>query len=387
MPQQSAHNHVALMLEEDLDSSSNKEDLHPCNTSTILDALDQMEVDNDPEAKDTKSDELDEIDVAAAPNQPQRIPTPPLTILKNHNPAPGPVTKEVSYIITVFSAAKMKKAKTKCKPISTSVNLNSNEPWDTLKAQVLVKMSNVIKPHILNFDDYALTYQIPRVLPKPGLSLITQADFDGMMKRVNGMIAITPLVNITVVQGQVQGANAGNDKNKDNAEHVPTKNKKQKESSALLPGNKKKLDNIQILRAHWKCKRTDSACPSDHCYVNPETEEHLLLGHKQFDCWASVMASAPIPTMPLAVAPAPSNPACTSLLHPSRMQGTDMPLNEFCAEYDLGNTIHVKFAQNAYKEAQFLCFITIPELKEMGFQLGEIAALCDVVERWSLPRA
>lgn len=82
MPQQSAHNHVALMLEEDLDSSSDEEDLHPRKTSTILDALDQMEVDNDPEAEDTESDELDEIDVAAAPNQPQRIPTPPPTILK-----------------------------------------------------------------------------------------------------------------------------------------------------------------------------------------------------------------------------------------------------------------------------------------------------------------
>ncbi|KAG2069511.1 hypothetical protein BDR04DRAFT_1156536 [Suillus decipiens] len=88
-----------------------------------------------------------------------------------------------------------------------------------------------------------------------------------------------------------------------------------------------------------------------------------------------------IPTMPLAAAPAPSDLTCTSLLHPSHMQGMDMPLNKFCAKYDLGNTIHAKFAENAYKEAQFLHFVTIPELKEMGFQLGEIAALCDAVER------
>lgn len=94
-----------------------------------------------------------------------------------------------------------------------------------------------------------------------------------------------------------------------------------------------------------------------------------------------------ITAMPLAVAPAPSDPTCTSLLHPSCMQGMDMPLNEFCAKYDLGNAIHAKFAQNAYKEARFLRFVTIPELKEMGFQLGEIAALRDAVERWSLPRA
>jgi hypothetical protein len=46
------------------------------------------------------------------------------------------------------------------------------------------------------------------------------------MKCVNGMNAVTPLVNITVVQGQVQGANTGNDENEDNEEHAPTKNKK-----------------------------------------------------------------------------------------------------------------------------------------------------------------
>jgi len=37
-----------------------------------------------------------------------------------------------------------------------------------------------------------------------------------------------------------------------------------------------------------------------------------------------------------------------------------------------------------YKEAQFLRFVTIAQLKEMGFQLGEIAAICDAVEWWSV---
>ncbi|KAG2037868.1 hypothetical protein BDR03DRAFT_1010460 [Suillus americanus] len=59
MPQNSAHNHPALVLEEDLDSSFNEEDLHVHNPSTILDALDQMEVDNNPKADDTESEDLD----------------------------------------------------------------------------------------------------------------------------------------------------------------------------------------------------------------------------------------------------------------------------------------------------------------------------------------
>ena len=39
-----------------------------------------------------------------------------------------------------------------------------------------------------------------------------------------------------------------------------------------------------------------------------------------------------------------------------------------------------------YKEAQFLRFVTIAELKEMGFQLGGIAAIRGAIERWSVPR-
>lgn len=73
------------------------------------------------------------------------------------------MTKEVSYTITILFAVKIKNTKIKCEPISTSVNLNSNEPWDTLKAQVLMKISNAIKPHVLNFDDYALILISPSI--------------------------------------------------------------------------------------------------------------------------------------------------------------------------------------------------------------------------------
>ncbi|KAG2063051.1 hypothetical protein BDR04DRAFT_1164312 [Suillus decipiens] len=183
-----------------------------------------------------------------------------------------------------------------------------------------------------------------------------------------------------------------------------------------------------------------------HCYVDLSTDEHLPLNAERFDCWASAMlkddgtatlekpphhklfdvrkispvlqrrldsqntktpsTSAPVfnftianealdifrPQLP-AVAATPavftshsSDPSCTTLLHPSRARGKDIPLDEFCTEYDLGNDIHTKFIQNAYKEARFLRFVTIAELKEMGFRLGEIAALRDAVERWSVPR-
>ena len=63
-----------------------------------------------------------------------------------------------------------------------------------------------------------------------------------------------------------------------------------------------------------------------------------------------------------------------------------MPMVEFCALYDLSPGILGKLTDNDYKTACFLCFVTITELKEMGFKLGEIAGLRNVIESWSVAR-
>jgi hypothetical protein len=65
------------------------------------------------------------------------------------------------------------------------------------------------------------------------------------------------------------------------------------------------------------------------------------------------------------------------------MAGIDMPVAEFCVKYDLVHTIKDKLVENGYLPAWFLRFITIDELKEMKFLLGEIAAIRDAVDRWS----
>ena len=75
-----------------------------------------------------------------------------------------------------------------------------------------------------------------------------------------------------------------------------------------------------------------------------------------------------------------------TLLPPSRNPGIDMPLADFCRLYDLSPGIFQKLTDNDYKAARFLRFLTFPELKEMGFKLGEIAGLHDTVELWSVPQ-
>jgi hypothetical protein len=63
-----------------------------------------------------------------------------------------------------------------------------------------------------------------------------------------------------------------------------------------------------------------------------------------------------------------------------------MPLQQFCMDFKLGDEVFKKFQENGYQDARVLRFVTIDELKEMKFRLGEIAALRDAVEMWSVPR-
>ena len=62
-----------------------------------------------------------------------------------------------------------------------------------------------------------------------------------------------------------------------------------------------------------------------------------------------------------------------------------MPLAQIFTDFKLSDTIFGKLHDNDYQDAHVLCFLMIDELKEMNFCLGEIAALRDVVEMWSVP--
>ncbi|KAG1837958.1 hypothetical protein C8R48DRAFT_666962 [Suillus tomentosus] len=440
----------------DDDTNSDLQMTHHRNT--ILDALDElelMEVDDDPNADQTDTDddesqELEILDSATGPVVPPKIPTPPPTVSKKRkrdkNDEPTtPVTRDISYMVSILSAGEMKKAKSKREPVNTSIDLRTNEPWDTLKAQILVKISTAINPCMLHFDDYSLTYHISRVLPKPGLSLLTEADYNGMMKRVDGMAAKAPTVNINVIQTQ-PASNNNENQGEDESELAKSKTKKRKESAAILPGNEKKVANIQLLRDRWICKKTDSACASTHCYVIPGSEEHFPLGHQQLDCWASAMqckeasnatidkppnhrlfdpkaispvlqrrldAQAKTVTEPASSTPVvnvtfgnefaslfksnhtalntttseigPAPISTSSLIPPLCKPGNDMSIVAFCALYQLDDSIATKFASHSFKEARLLRYVTFSDLKEMEFKFGEIAALRDAVERWSIP--
>jgi hypothetical protein len=94
--------------------------------------------------------------------------------------------------------------------------------------------------------------------------------------------------------------------------------------------------------------------------------------------------------MPSVAATIPIHPPaydlhCPTLLQLLRLPGEDMPLEQFCTQYKLSQAILDKLHEHSYSQARTLCFVTIEELKEMKFRLGEIAALREVIDVWSVP--
>ena len=94
--------------------------------------------------------------------------------------------------------------------------------------------------------------------------------------------------------------------------------------------------------------------------------------------------AGPADPKPASVLQPTATTAHETLLPPSHAPGIDLPLADFCTLYDLSPGIFQKLIDNDYKTAHFLCFLTFPEMKEMGFKLGEIAGLRDAVEKWSV---
>ena len=209
----------------------------------------------------------------------------------------------------------------------------------------------------------------------------------------------------------------------------------------LIETNAKHIQNMQALREHWICPKAQPSCTGMHCYIDFDNN-HIPLSHERLECWATAMlkgeASAtlhqppnhrlfdahqplspvlqqrlkankmnepPVNAAPIfnlsfgneiaklltntgllgtpAATTAPNVPFSLTLISLTRKPGNDMPLAEFCVTYGLDDAVIQKFHKNVYKDARMLHFITITELKEMDFRLGEIAGLRDAVELWS----
>lgn len=173
---------------------------------------------------------------------------------------------------------------------------------------------------------------------------------------------------------------------------IPLQLKKDDSATIDKPptGNHRLFDPEAVPRSPVLQRRLASGAQNTGGGPAPAPVFNITVGDGLVDLFRP--ARAPVldaPAVPAAPAPqTPAGPSSTNkmLLSPTCNIGRDMPISEFCNSFGLHPSVLEKLEENAYDFARNLRFITLDNLTEMGFKLGQRAALQDAVERWSVPR-
>lgn len=124
-------------------------------------------------------------------------------------PEPTP-TKTLTYILTITPESEVTKPSSKRTLKSATLQLKSDEPWSTLEAQLLAKISALLKPKRLNYEDYQVYFYIPRSIPKPGMILSNEDDYAILLQRATTLKRPDPTINIDITE---QGADKAEKEN------------------------------------------------------------------------------------------------------------------------------------------------------------------------------
>lgn len=103
----------------------------------------------------------------------------------------------------IYSAAKLAKAVSKRSPKSHTFQLALDEPFDTFKAQLLAKISASLNPPQLDIAHYEIMCTVPRIIPKPGMPALSEADYAAVVGRLcRASTKEPPFVTVTISQHQ-----------------------------------------------------------------------------------------------------------------------------------------------------------------------------------------
>ncbi|KAF8240972.1 hypothetical protein L208DRAFT_1230276 [Tricholoma matsutake] len=211
--------------------------------------------------------------------------------------------ESITYNLSMFSTVQMAKPKKKCdNPKSDFFRLDEDKEWDTMKAQVMAKIDSLLKPTTISYDDYDITFAIPCYSPQP-MVLDTKEKYAYLVE--HALKAKTPSVKIIIKAKVSQMRKKLDGKGKENIidihdskesdSETEKKWKKQGKHSKipnvkqLLPGNKAMNDQIGLLRERWRCPTPSRKCGSEHCFIQLDNVDHLVLGFHELESWVAAI--------------------------------------------------------------------------------------------------
>lgn len=137
--------------------------------------------------------------------------------------------KVITYVVSIISASEAKKPATKREIKHATCQVRSDLPWSTLQAQLLVKISDALKPKTIDFAHYEALFHIPRLLTKPGMVLAGEADYQILLQHVASIKKLDPIVYIDIIERAAcndEKENVEPENNNSEEEERPKKKKK-----------------------------------------------------------------------------------------------------------------------------------------------------------------
>jgi hypothetical protein len=180
----------------------------------------------------------------------------------------------------------MKLSKTKRVPMGRTLELESSEPYDTLKAQILVQIASALNPPKIIQEDYNISFTIARAVSIP-LALQSESDYNFLVKQATKGKSVS-IVKIACEQKATQV--------RESSFHSLVFHQLKSirptqimggEDKEILQGNIDRNANIQLLQERWPCGKR--GC-STYCFINAK-EEHVPLSHARMEVWAMAMVS------------------------------------------------------------------------------------------------
>jgi hypothetical protein len=104
---------------------------------------------------------------------------------------PAPIT----YYLTMYSITQMQKATKQHKLINTFLVLSPKLEFDTIKAQILEKISEGLKPKTITFEHYSVTWTIPWTQAS-SMPLCSPTDYQFLLDLASKQK--TPSVNLVI---------------------------------------------------------------------------------------------------------------------------------------------------------------------------------------------
>jgi len=107
---------------------------------------------------------------------------------ENNHPATGDElddesAKKLTFNIAMFSAKEGSKDLKKRAGKNAYMVLNNNAPFDTWRAQLLVRIEKTLMPSKLNINNYEIHFTIARISPSP-LMVASDEEYANMLERV-----------------------------------------------------------------------------------------------------------------------------------------------------------------------------------------------------------